>query len=168
MSETVDRKISAWRSPWVIGWVALIAVVLTANAAMVVLAIRTNPGLVVADYYDRGQHYEQTMLSKLSRDPGWHTRIDVPVDLVAGRPSPLGVSLVDQAGVPIEVESATLYVYRPSDASRDFHLSMQREAPGRYRTDVSFPLIGVWDVLVSLKQGEYENNHGQRVVVARP
>ncbi len=167
MSKAVADKNSPWRSPWVIAWVGMILVFVSVNGVMVVLAIRTNPGLVVADYYDRGQHYEQTLLSKMAKEPSWRTRIDLPADPVVGEPTPVRVSVLDLAGAPLEVENATFYAYRPSDARYDFHLPMRREALGQYRADVSFPLVGVWDVLVNLKRGEDDDNLGRRIAVAQ-
>lgn len=167
MSKAAVDKNSAWRSPWVLAWVGMVLVVFAANLVMVVLAIRTNPGLVVADYYERGQHYEQTLVSKMANPPRWQTRIELPADLVVGEPSPVRVSILDLAGAPVDVEGATFFAYRPSDARQDFQLPMQREAQGHYRADVSFPLVGVWDVLVNLKRGEDDDNLGRRIAVAQ-
>ena len=55
-----NKKISqdnpnAWRNPWVLGWLALVAVVLVVNAVMITIAFVTNPGLVTEDYYEKGQ-----------------------------------------------------------------------------------------------------------------
>lgn len=168
MNKAPEGKTSAWRSPWVIAWVALILVFLGANIIMIVLAVKTNPGLVVDDYYERGQHYERTLLSKMSRDPGWLMRVDIPDDMVAGQIRSVRFFVVDRAGAPVEVEDVTFYAYRPSDSGYDFRQLMERDAAGRYRADVRFPLIGVWDVLVSVKQGGDEFNTGRRVSVARP
>lgn len=164
----MERKVSPWQSPWVIAWVGLIIVFVAANGVMIFLAIQTSPGLVVEDYYDRGQDYERSMLTRMSRDAGWHARLDVPSDVAAGRTSPVRFSVVDRAGTPIEAESVTLYAYRPSDARYDFDLPMEAEGAGLYRADVRFPLIGVWDVLASVKRGDEEFNVGQRIAVARP
>ena len=168
MNKALEPKASAWRSPWVIAWLVLVLVFLTANIIMIVLAIKTNPGLVVDDYYERGQHYERTLFSKMSREPGWLMRIDVPDDLVVGQARSVRFVVVDRAGAPVEGEDVTFYAYRPSDSAYDFRRPMEREAPGRYRADIRFPLIGVWDLVVGVKEGEEELNVGQRVSVARP
>ena len=168
MNKALEPKTSAWRSPWVIAWVALVLVVLTANVTMIVLAVKTNPGLVVNDFYERGQHYERNLFSKMSRDPGWLMRIDVPDDLVVGQARSVRFVVVDRAGAPVDAEDVTFYAYRPSDSAYDFRQPMEREATGRYRADIHFPLIGVWDLVVGVNEGEEELNVGQRVSVARP
>ena len=36
---------------------------------------------------------------------------------------------------------------------------MEVVGPGRYSAEVSFPLLGAWDILISVKNGEDEYNH---------
>jgi len=166
---TEQRKpLPAWKSPWVIAWIALVVAVLGVNGVMVYLAVATNPGLVVEDFYERGRNYERTMLSKDARSPGWTLRADIPQEIVAGVPSPIRFFLVDKAGQPVTPESVELFVYRPSDAARDFSIVMAQEGPGRYVAEVSFPLIGAWDTLVAARHGEDEYHVGRRVDVRRP
>lgn len=167
-SEQQTVKTPAWKSPWVIGWVALVVLVLGVNLTMVYLAMRTNPGLVVEDYYERGQDYEKTMFSKLARDPGWHMTIDLPKNLFAGNHTPVNFSIVDKAGVPVEPDLVTFYAYRPSDAERDFSVQMDQQAKGLYSAKAQFQLKGVWDILVSARSGDEEYNVGQRIEVAAP
>jgi nitrogen fixation protein FixH len=165
---TEVKQTSAWRSPWVIGWVGLVVVVLGVNLTMVVLAVATNPGLVNDNYYERGQHYERTMMSRLARDPGWTLTADFPDDIRLNEPTTLRVFLVDKAGQPVSPEGVTFHAYRPSDKSMDFSAPMLEEGKGRYAARLSFPLYGVWDTLVAVRQGEDEYMTGARVSVARP
>lgn len=166
--QTPSKPTSALRSPWVWAWFGLLVTVLAVNVLFVYLAIMTNPGLVTTNYYERGQDYEQTMISRLARDPGWLMRADVPQSLTAGVEESIRLVLVDRAGQPVEVDEATFYAYRPSDLSRDFSLPMTREATGRYVVETSFPLIGAWDILMAVTTGEDEYSVGERVNVARP
>lgn len=166
--QTKSTGIPAWKSPWVIGWLLLILVVLGVNLVMVYLAIRTNPGLVVEDYYERGQEYEKTRFSKQARDPGWHMNLDMPEKLFAGNEIPFNFTVLDKAGVPVLPDSVTFFAYRPSDAERDFSLPMNQEAKGLYTVKAKFVLKGVWDVMVSVKQGEDEYHLGQRIQLEAP
>jgi len=135
---------------------------------MIYLAISTNPGLVVEDYYDRGQYYEHNLASKLAQDPGWALSANVPKDVKAGQAQVLRFFVSDKAGQPVAVDGATFYAYRPSDVGRDFSSPMETEAPGRYVVTVSFPLVGVWDTLFAARLGGDEHSLGQRLIVARP
>jgi nitrogen fixation protein FixH len=162
------KPLAAWKSPWVIAWIALVIAVLGVNGVMVYLAVTTNPGLVVEDYYERGRTYERTMLSKGANDPGWVLRADIPEHIQAGERIAIRFFLVDKAGQPVTPQSVALFVYRPSDAAQDFNVAMTEEGPGRYLAHVSFPLVGVWDTLVAARNGEDEYHVGQRINVRRP
>jgi nitrogen fixation protein FixH len=171
MQDTISpqaRSNSPWRSPWVIGWFALIAVFLAVNGVMIYFAVTTNPGLVVDDYYERGQHYEQHLASKLAQDPGWALRAEVPEGIKAGETRLLRFVAVDRSGQPIALDGATFYAYRPSDKGRDFSVPMDQEGPGRYAVKVNFPLFGLWDTLFAGRLGEDEHSVGQRLMIARP
>ncbi|MCF1182742.1 FixH family protein [Marichromatium gracile] len=158
------QPLPAWRSPWVIAWVGLIVVVLLVNLLMVYLAVATNPGLVNADYYERGQDYERTLVSRRARDPGWVMQADIP-PLQPGRVEAIRLFLVDRAGQPVEADAVTLHAYRPADAARDFSVPMRREGAGRYVAEVAFPLPGVWDTLIAVGHGEDEYSLDQRLEV---
>ena len=167
-AQRLNSSNSPWRSPWVLGWIGLVLVVLAVNVTFVYLAISTNPGLVTEDFYDRGQHYEQTLVSRLARDPGWTMRADIPDDLMPGVPATIRVTLVDRAGQPVRPDQVTFFAYRPSDKGRDFSVPMVEEGPGRYAARVSFPLFGAWDGLIAVRQGADEVTSGERIIVTRP
>ena len=147
---------------------ALVLSVLAVNLTMVYFAVTTNPGLVSEDFYDRGQDYERTMLSRMARNPGWGMHMDVPPDIEAGELTVIRFFLTDKAGQPVVPDGVDFYAYRPSDATRDFNEPMIEEGRGRYRVEVSFPLIGVWDMLMAVRQGEDEYSVGKRINVLRP
>jgi nitrogen fixation protein FixH len=167
-TETHSKPMPALRSPWVLAVLGLIATVLVVNATFIYFAITTNPGLVTANYYERGQRYEKTMVSRLARDPGWTLHADIPQPLTAGVEETIRLILVDKAGQPVDIEHATFYAYRPSDVSRDFSEPMIQEGTGRFMVKTAFPLIGVWDTLVAVKSGEDEYSVSHRVTVGRP
>ncbi len=162
----MSKKHSALRSPWVIGWIALVITVLTVNGVMIFLAVEHNPGLVVEDYYERGQDYEKHVLERMRRNPGWSMKIDVPAPVAQDQPTWFRFAVVDKAGRPVSSESVTLFAYRPSDAKRDFSVPMESEAPGLYRAKAAFPLKGVWDILVSIQGAEDEYHTARRINVA--
>ncbi len=159
---------SAWRSPWVWGWLAMLMVVLAVNAVMIFLAYATNPGLVRDDYYEGGRDVERTIASRLEQGPGWTMRIDTPADVQADVATVVRFVVVDKAGQPASPDAVTYYAYRPSDVALDFSLPMVEEAPGRYAVEVRFSLAGIWDTLVAAGNGDSEYSLSQRISVARP
>ncbi len=162
---SMSQQKSPWRNPWVLGWIALVVIVLSVNLAMIYIAARTNPGLVVDDYYERGQNYERTMVQRQAKDQGLLLQVDTPPHAGVNRPATYRFTGVDKAGLPIEADGVTLFAYRPSDAAADFALPMEKEGTGRYRVEVVFPLKGIWDLLISVRQGDDEFNVARRVTV---
>lgn len=158
---------TTWRNPWVIGWLVLIAVVLLVNLTLVTLALITSPGLVVDDYYERGQAMENTIRSRAAAAPGWLFSADIPPDLSAQRAATLRFFIVDQAGQPVSPDRVTCFAYRPADAGQDFSHPMVEEAPGRYRVDLRFPQPGIWDIVIGVRRGADEYHYDQRLKIAQ-
>jgi nitrogen fixation protein FixH len=168
MSEARVRPMPAWRSPWIIAWFALVGVFLAVNGVMIYLAVTTNPGLVVEDYYDRGQHYEQHLASQMARDPGWVLRAEIPRDIKAGETRGIQFFAADKDGQPLVLDQVTFYAYRPSDKGRDFSVPMEGDGPGHYVAEVRFSDIGVWDGVFSVRIGSEEHSLGKRLLIGRP
>jgi nitrogen fixation protein FixH len=161
----MTEKKSAWQSPWVIAWVVMVVIFFTMNMIMIYLAIDNNPGLVVEDFYERGEDYEENMLKRQARNPGWIMNIDLPRKIEVGQPVVCRLSVRDKQGNPVSRDEVTFYAYRPSDANQDFSVPMKQLEPGEYEAEVSFPLKGAWDTLVSIKNGEDEYNTPKRIGV---
>jgi len=152
-------KQSPWRSPWVIAWVGMLVAFVLVSGYRVYLAIQTNPGLVDENYYERGQDFERNRLKKMARDPGWKMKLEEPKMVDIGKPARYRFRVTDKTGIPVVPDSVTFYVYRPSDAKMDFSVVMQQVGAGEYEADITFPLLGLWDILVSVNNGEDEYNH---------
>lgn len=161
-----QRSNSAWRSPWFIGWIALIVVVLGVNVTMIVLAFVTNPGLVVDDYYERGRDVERTLATRRAEAPGWTMSLDTPADVAEDTATTIRFYVVDSAGQPVQPDRVTYYAYRPSDPAADFSVPMVEEAPGRYSAEVTFSISGLWDTLVAAQTEGQEVAFDQRIGVA--
>ncbi len=160
-----DKKNSAWRSPWVIAWVAMVVIFFSMNMFMIYMAADKNPGLVVDDFYDRGQDYEKNMLKRMARDPGWKMRIQLPKKIDVDQSVTCRFKVTDESGQPVSPDSVTFFAYRPSDKNADFSVPMHAVEPGLYEAEVKFPLLGAWDILVSATKGEDEFNTPKRIGV---
>ncbi|MEJ1298281.1 MAG: FixH family protein [Candidatus Sedimenticola sp. (ex Thyasira tokunagai)] len=159
----MSEKQSPWRSPWIIGWMSMLVIFVAANIVMIYLAIDDSPGLVVDDYYERGQDYEENMLKRQARDPGWKMKVIAPEFVDIGKPALFSYKVTDKEGNPATPDSVTFYVYRPADKDLDFSVPMKQVEVGFYQAEVTFPLLGVWDILVSNKVGEDEYNQPHRI-----
>jgi len=143
--------------------VGILLTFIMVSGVRVFLAIQTNPGLVVDDFYERGQDYEQNRLKREARDPGWQMEIEAPEFVDIAIPTRYGFRVADKEGTPVSPDSVIFYVYRPSDAKLDFSVPMKQAESGYYQADVSFPLLGVWDILISARNGEDEYHLPHRI-----
>ncbi len=170
----MSNKQSAFRSPWVIGWLVLLLTVLAMNITMVYFSQDEFSGLVVDDAYERGKDYHENLRKRTEERPKWSTRVEFAGaknymgDLKVAafnKPVKLDYVVADQQGAPVVPHSVTFYAYRNSDASQDFSVEMTQAEPGHYQADISFPLKGVWDTYVTATTGvgNIEHNTAQKV-----
>jgi len=159
----------AWKNPFVIGWVVILLIVLTVNFFMVSMAIVTNPGLVVDDYYEQGKRMdvilaEQKRMEKI----GWQLNIDMPL-LSEGKQQDIKLSILDKENNPIEVDTAILYFYRPSDRALDGQIDMiKSEGVGQYSQALTLPKKGKWDLIMEVTKGDIRFNVGRSIMVQDP
>jgi len=161
------KSSSPWRNPWVLGMFGFLIVFVVANVHMIYLSSTGGPGLVVDNYYERGEHYEKTMLKRQAQDPGWKMKLITPEPLKVGKKQIINIAVMDKAVKPINRDSVVLNLYRPSDKNEDFSLPMQRIDEGLYEVEISFSLPGVWDVLVSMPNKDHEVNLAYRIDVEK-
>lgn len=160
-------KSSPWRSPVILIWSALLLLFFIANGIFIYLALSSNPGLVVDNYYERGQDYEKHMLKRRAEDPGWNMRIELVGVPVLDQPGPVRFHLSDRTGTLLIPESVTLYAYRPANIGDDFETPMSELQIGTYQADVSFPKPGLWDLLMVVSMDGSEYSQALRVNVAK-
>jgi nitrogen fixation protein FixH len=175
MSESIDvlqNGISqsskrALRNPWVLGWLALVAVVLGVNIFMITMAFVTNPGLVSKDYYEKGRDYERTVQQRIAARNAlaWDLSLQTPERIVLQRPAAFRITAADKVGLPLVGADVTVRAFRPSDANADFSMPLAEVTGGQYVGDLVFPLKGVWDVIVEVRQGEHNYEIARRVSV---
>ncbi len=148
-------------------WCGLLLIFFVANGVFIYLALTNNPGLVVDNYYERGQDYENTMLSRLAANPGWEMRIELIDSPVLHQPANLRFHLSSNSGELLPPDTVRLFAYRPSNAAGDFDLPMRDLGNGVYDVDVTFPLPGVWDLLAVVIKDDAEFSEALRVHVTK-
>ncbi len=160
----------ALRNPWVLGWIALVTVVLLVNAGMITMALLTNSGLVEEDYYEKGRDHERNFLKKQAARHalGWNFKLDVPEDLILGQAHTLRFNVVDRLGLAVDGLDIEVLAYRPSDADADFRLEMQAFAPGQYQASAVFPLKGVWELKLKASQADERYDLIEQRILVKP
>ena len=96
-----DNK-QAFRNPWVIGWISAILLVIAVNVVFIFTAAITNPGLVEADYYEKGQDHEKNFRSKqaMANELGWQMSLGTCQPGNSGRTCHLHFQRGKQCGCP--------------------------------------------------------------------
>ena len=138
---------------------------------MIYLAIDSNPGLVVEDYYERGQNYEETAFTRQALSRNLSLRVDAPLKIKIGQPATFRFTGTNQTGQSIQADVIALHAYRPSDTAADFSIPMTKVPAttkagiDQYLAETVFPLKGVWDIIITVKQGDIEHNVPTRITV---
>lgn len=166
--DTRDWSI-AWKNPFVIAWIVILVIVVSVNFFMVSMAIVTNPGLVVDDFYEQGKRMDVILAEqKRMEQIGWELNVDMPI-LSEGKADTVKLNITDKENNPIDVETAVLYFYRPSDRNLDGKIEMLKsDAVGQYHQEFSLPLKGKWDLIMEVTKGDIKINIGRSIMVQDP
>lgn len=171
LSEKKDKRdwSNVWKNPFVIAWLAILTIVLAVNFFMVSMAIVTNPGLVIDDFYEKGKNMDKILAERKRMEKlGWQLNIDMPI-LSEGKKDTVTLSVLDKAGEPMDVDSAVLYFYRPSDRNLDGEQVLAATAEkGVYQSEFSLSPKGKWDLIVEVNQGENRFSVGRSIMVQDP
>ncbi len=161
-----DNK-QAMRNPWVLGWLALLITVIGVNVAFIATAFITSPGLVDEHYYEKGRDHEKNFQQKMEARSrlGWNITLQTPEKITVAKPTTYSVNVVDRLGNPLKGARVSLQAYRPSDASADFTTELEPIADGVFQSKLPLPLKGIWDLTVTVTQGEEVLSTARRVIV---
>jgi nitrogen fixation protein FixH len=164
-SNSESKKLGWYKSPWVIGWLLLVLVVLAVNAFMIFQSVNDYPGLVVDDFYERGQDYEENILAKLENNQKWTPEFDFQ-ELHLDKAGIIKITLKDSSGKLAPIEKMTLFAYRPADAKQDFSAPMTlSDDKTHYWVKVTFNRKGYWDLLAGAVVEDSEVNYAKRIFV---
>ncbi|MFK5986199.1 MAG: FixH family protein [Pseudomonadota bacterium] len=163
--ENKANKQSWYKSPWLLGWLFLVATVIAVNAYMISQSINDFPGLVVDDFYERGQDYEENIHHKLENNQKWTPQFQLG-DIHINKPAVITFAISDSEGKPAKVEKITLFAYRPSDARKDFSVAMKSSDNNQsFQADITFTSKGKWDLLSSVIIDGIEVNYAKKIFV---
>lgn len=122
-----QKNSQALKNPWVLGFFAFLLIFLTANAIFIYLAFKSPPNLVVKDFYERGEAYEETQ-KRIEKEKalGWTGIIMAPSAMRVNQIQTYEVLIQGKNSTSLNLDSVTVYAYRPSDARADFSLEMSK------------------------------------------
>jgi len=156
---------SAWKSPWLRGIIAFMALFVSVNIFMVWTAFSTKPNLVTEDYYKRGQSFtERTKLKNKGKAlHDWKFNLTYP-EITMGTPALFQLSISHQQNT-ITPDIVNLFAYRPADSNKDFKVIMNANPDGGHSANITFTEQGYWDVIVVVEQEGYETDYAERIRV---
>lgn len=157
----------ALKNPWVLGILGFLLVFLTVNAIFIYMAFKTAPGLVVTDFYERGERYQEIQQQiEEEKALGWTGLFLLPAKARVNQKNTYEVLIHDQNSSALALDSVVFYAYRPSDSEKDFSIEMNISRPGIYSAELLFPLPGIWDLIAEIKQGEKKFLVTKRIVIS--
>lgn len=147
----------ALKNPWALGILIFIAFFLMSNAVFIYLAFKTAPNLVVSDYYERGEQYQEMHEAMEKQEAlGWHATLLAPAQIKLNQQQLFEFIIRDKHSSAIDLTGVTFYAYRPSDANADFEKKMTKVSASNYQVNPLFSLQGSWDIIIKAQQGEDE------------
>jgi nitrogen fixation protein FixH len=147
------------RNPWpyaIIGWFLIFG---SGMAAWVVVALRNDPELVRADYYEQEIAY-QKQIDRLNRTAAAGGDVSVAYE-AALKQIVVRLPVAQRAGQP----AGAIHFYRPSNAKLDFELPLALDADGAQRVPSAKLQGGLWKVRVQWTAGGEEFLHDQSLVL---
>lgn len=144
------------RNPWLLGMLALIALVFIVNGLFIWLSVQGRPALVDAvgdNPVRKGRDIIRREL-EAHQSIAWQLTVQPPPDHVVAGPAPYRVTVKDRAGHPVAGARLTVIAYRAADAGQDFSVPFAEIAPGEYAGVLHFPLKGYWELHFKLALGD--------------
>ncbi len=162
----IEEKQQHWyKSPLLLLWLLLVLMAMSGTIYMVIQANSGFSGLVVEDFYERGQDYEENIHKKLENNAKWIPEFKV-TEINLNHETTIDVIIIDKQGKPAVVEKLTLFVYRPSNAKEDFSVPMTILNDGKtYQAKMTFSNKGKWDLLASAIIDGIEVNYAKSIFV---
>jgi len=132
------------------GLLGFFGLVFAANGAFVYLALDTFSGLSTENAYQRGLDYNETLrAAEAQRELGW--RVTVTARALDGGRYRVAADFADRRGEPLDGLAIGGSLRRPTQEGLDREIALERVAPGRYASDVTLPLAGQWDLVLSAR-----------------
>lgn len=163
------RPKPAWQSPWVRAAAGMMLLVVSVNITFIVIANKSNPGLVTEEYIKYG--LQQNTIGIQYREQkirGWQVDMLLPKKIIQSRKYRIVVQARDASGAAINGAQAEIAGYRPSDAKEDifFTLTEMAERPGVYiAEELALPLPGTWEMNLLLRRDGEQYISSQRINV---
>lgn len=127
-------------------------VIVSVNATIMTMALRTMPGVETRSAYETSQHFNEEIARQHERDArGWSAAATLARQ---GDGATLSVTLTDRSGGPLAGFVTSARLRHPATAARDRELTLSESRPGRYEGRIEQIEAGAWILELQAKRGE--------------
>jgi nitrogen fixation protein FixH len=127
-------------------------VVVSVNATILTMALRTMPGVETRSAYEASQRFNEEIARQHERDArGWSASTTLARQADGAT---LTVSLADRNGGPLVGLAAGARLRHPATSARDHDLSLSESRPGRYEARFETIEAGSWILELQVRRGE--------------
>ena len=142
-------KPGAW---WPVGVVAVLAITVGANVALMVAARDPNAYVVEPDYYRKAVNWDSTMAqSRANVALGW--QLDAALDAWTPGGTPLRLKIVDSTGAPVTGAAVRVDLLNNLSPEHVLRAAPVEVGGGLYRATVSLPRAGLWELRAEARRG---------------
>lgn len=132
--------------------VLFFGVIVSVNATILTLALRTMPGVETKSTYETSQHFNEEIARQHARDArGWKAEATLARQ---GDGATLGVTLADSLGQPLSGFTAAARLRHPATAQRDHNTALSERQPGRYEARFDHIEAGAWILELQARRGD--------------
>lgn len=131
--------------------IAFFAVIIAVNIVMMVLAIRTMPGLETKSAYEASQRFNRE-LDKIAAQDGRAWQVDIALG-DAAKGIPFAIEARDRDGRPLAGLDVIVRFERPADQRFDQRIALEAHGAGRYLAARPALAPGQWIVTAEIARG---------------
>ena len=149
--------------PWYL--VAFFVALISALVPMCLVAVRTNPGVVTENAYEKGLAYNAIIAAaEKQKALGWHGDLIVHPEASADQIQ-VEFVLMDTENRPIKDAEVRCVLVRPMDGTMDKNVAMLAVAEGHYAAAIPVTARGLWEARISVLRGDDHYQMSKRIVV---
>jgi len=140
-------------------FIAVFGFIIAANAVMITLAMRSAPGFVTDQAFERGKAYNRELAAARAQEKlGWNASLEL-------RDGAALVRFETRDGRPVEGLTVVVSAIRPVGPARAITTRLVETAPGLYGGALDLPDEGQWHVETVARRDADEYRFARRVVM---
>lgn len=132
--------------------VLFFGVIVSVNATIMTVALRTMPGVETKSAYEDSQRFNAEIARQHERDArGWNAAAALSRQ---GEGATLAVTLADRLSQPLAGFTTTARLRHPATSARDHEIALTEQAPGRYDARFDHIESGAWILELQARRGD--------------